>query len=49
MSVKINSLEFENVKRVKAVRIEPTANGLNTVRHRHSAKARRSRLRFTSS
>ena len=31
MSVKINSLEFENVKRVKAVRIEPTANGLTVI------------------
>ncbi|WP_440896264.1 AAA family ATPase [Amphibacillus sp. Q70] len=28
MSVKINKLEIENVKRVKAVKIEPTANGL---------------------
>lgn len=28
MSVKINNLEIENVKRVKAVVIEPTANGL---------------------
>ena len=28
MSVKINKLEIENVKRVKAVAIEPTANGL---------------------
>lgn len=31
MSVKINSLEVENVKRVKAVRIEPTANGLTVI------------------
>lgn len=29
--VKINSLEFENVKRIKAVRIEPTANGLTII------------------
>lgn len=28
MSVKINKLEIENVKRVKAVKIEPTINGL---------------------
>jgi predicted ATP-dependent endonuclease of OLD family len=28
MSIKINKLEIENVKRVKAVKIEPTANGL---------------------
>ena len=28
MSVKINKLEIENVKRVKAVAIEPTQNGL---------------------
>lgn len=31
MSVKINKLEIENVKRVKAVKIEPTANGLTIV------------------
>jgi predicted ATP-dependent endonuclease of OLD family len=29
--VKINKLEIENVKRVKAVRIEPTANGLTII------------------
>ena len=28
MSVKINSLEIENVKRIKAVKLEPSANGL---------------------
>ena len=28
MTVKINKLEIENVKRVKAVKIEPTSNGL---------------------
>ena len=28
MTVKINKLEIENVKRVKAVTIEPTSNGL---------------------
>ena len=28
MSIKINKLEIENVKRVKAVKIEPTASGL---------------------
>ena len=30
-SIKINSLELENVKRVKAVKLEPTANGLTVV------------------
>lgn len=30
-SVKINSLEFENVKRIKAVKIEPTKNGLTII------------------
>ena len=30
-SVKINSLEFENVKRIKAVKIEPTTNGLTVI------------------
>lgn len=29
--VKINSLELENVKRIKAVKLEPTANGLTVV------------------
>jgi len=31
MSIKINKLEIENVKRVKAVKIEPTASGLTVV------------------
>lgn len=31
MSVKINKLEIENVKRVKAVKIEPTQNGLTVI------------------
>ena len=31
MSVKINALEFENVKRIKAVTLEPTANGLTVI------------------
>ena len=31
MSVKINTLELENVKRIKAVRLEPTANGLTVI------------------
>lgn len=31
MTVKINKLEIENVKRVKAVKIEPTQNGLTIV------------------
>lgn len=30
-SIKINKLEIENVKRIKAVKIEPTANGLTLV------------------
>ena len=30
-SIKINKLEIENVKRIKAVKIEPTANGLTNV------------------
>jgi len=31
MSIKINKLEIENVKRVKAVKVEPTANGLTVI------------------
>ena len=31
MTIKINKLEIENVKRVKAVKMEPTANGLTIV------------------
>lgn len=31
MSMKINKLEIENVKRVKAVKIEPTADGLTII------------------
>lgn len=31
MSIKINKLEIENIKRIKAVKIEPTANGLTIV------------------
>lgn len=31
MSMKINKLEIENVKRVKAVKIEPSANGLTVI------------------
>lgn len=31
MGMKINSLEIENVKRIRAVRIEPTANGLTVI------------------
>lgn len=29
--MKINSLELENVKRIKAVKIEPTENGLTVI------------------
>jgi len=31
MSIKINKLEIENVKRVKAITIEPTTNGLTVI------------------
>lgn len=31
MAIKINKLQIENVKRVKAVKIEPTANGLTII------------------
>lgn len=31
MSIKINKLEIENVKRVKAVKLEPTSNGLTVI------------------
>ena len=31
LSIKINKLEIENVKRVKAIKIEPTANGLTVI------------------
>lgn len=34
--IKINKLEIENVKRVKAVKIEPTANGLTVVGGRNN-------------
>ena len=30
-SLKINKLEIENVKRIKAVKVEPTANGLTVI------------------
>lgn len=36
MSIKINKLEIENVKRIKAVKIEPTANGLTIVGGRNN-------------
>ena len=36
MSIKINKLEIENVKRVKAVKIEPTANGLTVIGGRNN-------------
>lgn len=31
MSLKINNLEIENIKRVKAVKLEPTSNGLTVI------------------
>lgn len=30
MSMKINRLEIENVKRIKAVKLEPAQNGLSS-------------------
>ena len=36
MSIKINKLEIENVKRIKAVKIEPSANGLTVVGGKNS-------------
>ncbi|MGF6367002.1 hypothetical protein M2454_002903, partial [Aequitasia blattaphilus] len=30
-NIKINKLEIENVKRIKAVKIEPTKNGLTVI------------------
>lgn len=36
MALKINRLEIENVKRIKAVRIEPTANGLTVIGGRNN-------------
>lgn len=36
MSMKINKLEIENVKRVKAVKIEPTSNGLTIIGGRNN-------------
>lgn len=36
MSVKINKLEIENVKRIKAVKIEPTQNGLTVIGGRNN-------------
>lgn len=31
MGIKINKLEIENVKRVKAVKLEPAENGLTII------------------
>ena len=31
MSMKINRLEIENVKRIKAVKLEPVQNGLTII------------------
>lgn len=36
MSVKINSLELENVKRIKAVKVEPSSNGLTVIGGRNN-------------
>jgi len=36
MSVKINKLEIENVKRIKAVKLEPTTNGLTVIGGRNN-------------
>lgn len=35
-NIKINKLEIENVKRVKAVKVEPTANGLTVIGGRNN-------------
>lgn len=35
-NIKINKLEIENVKRIKAVKIEPTANGLTVIGGRNN-------------
>lgn len=42
MSMKINKLEIENVKRVKAVTIEPAASGLTII----GGKNNQGKLRF---
>lgn len=36
MSMKINKLEIENVKRVKAVKVEPSADGLTIIGGRNN-------------
>lgn len=36
MSIKINSLELENVKRIKAVKVEPNQNGLTVIGGRNN-------------
>lgn len=36
MSIKINKLEIENVKRVKAVTLKPTENGLTIIGGRNN-------------
>ena len=36
MSVKINTFELENVKRIKAVAVEPTADGLTVIGGRNN-------------
>ena len=36
MSVKINTLEFENVKRIKALALEPSPNGLTVIGGRNN-------------
>lgn len=36
MSVRINTLEVENVKRIKAITLEPTANGLTVIGGRNA-------------
>lgn len=36
MAIKINSLELENVKRIKAVKIEPSENGLTVIGGRNN-------------
>ncbi len=38
--MKINSLELENVKRIKAVKIEPSKNGLTVIGGKKTDKAK---------
>lgn len=51
MSMKINRLEIENVKRIKAVKLEPAQNGLPIIKHsllRWMIKGKRGKPRAVS-